>query len=99
MALNHTNCDNQLDPEMVIRISMENKTIEALEITQLIGGTTKVYDDLYHSDPNKVGVNLKAKEDLNDFLKMWLTNIIEQGFKLPYFKLEELGYPELEEIE
>lgn len=92
VALNHTNSDNQLDPEMLIKIDMENKTIEALELTLWTGQTTKVYYDLYHEENAKV--DLKAKKELNDFLTMWLTNINQQGFKLPYFI-----YENVEEIE
>ena len=92
VALNHMNSDNQLDPEMVIRIDMKNKTIEALELTLWTGQTTKVYYDLYHEENAKKDiVDLAAKKELNDFLTMWLTNINQQGFKLNYSVLEVLN--------
>ena len=69
------NGDVMADPDMEIRIFPNSRIAEALTYQQdSLGIFTVVYPE-----PDKV--NLKAKKELNDFLNIWLGNIIKQGFK------------------
>jgi len=60
------------DPDMEVRIYLEHRVAEALTYQDAFG-----YRVVYPG-PNKV--DLKAKGDLNRFLKQWLGNLKQQGF-------------------
>lgn len=65
------------DPDMEIRVNPELKTVEALSYQCQLAYTV-VYPD--PENPNMF--NIRAKIELNNFLGMWLRNIINQGFRL-----------------
>ncbi|MCL2816632.1 MAG: N-6 DNA methylase, partial [Oscillospiraceae bacterium] len=67
------NGDTMRDPDMVVEIDHDEKTIKALSY-QL--SSTGVYQDVY---ANGI-LNRKLQRDLNSFLSDWLRNIGEQGF-------------------
>jgi hypothetical protein len=70
------NGDVMADPDMEIRIYPDLKAVEALTY-QL--DSLGVYQVVY-PEPGKVYP--KLKKDLNAFLNGWLTNLIDQGFKV-----------------
>ena len=74
------NGDMVPDPDMEVRIYPGIKMAEALSYQDSFG-----YRQVY-PEPGKV--DLKAKKDLNDFLNVWLSNIIMQG----YVKVQGDGY-------
>jgi uncharacterized protein YqiB (DUF1249 family) len=77
VALSHyyeQNRDLITDPDMVLRIDTTTETVEALTFQD-----TYTYREVY-VDGNRV--DLKAKTKLNEFLLQWLTNLIDQGYKL-----------------
>ena len=77
MAHNYIeNGDVMADPDMQIRIIPEMHSIEALTFQT---DNPPIYQMVY---PEKNTVNMRLKKELNSFLEMWLTNIINQGFKL-----------------
>lgn len=67
------NGDLMDDPFMSIRV-MKNGGVEALEFQQ---SEPAKYDAVYDEKGN---VNQRVKKDLNDFLGIWLNNLVEQGF-------------------
>jgi hypothetical protein len=69
--------DVMADPDMEIRICPGLRTVEALTYQQDGLG---IYQVVY---PEPGEVNPKLKRDLNGFLNMWLTNMIDQGFRVP----------------
>jgi hypothetical protein len=69
------NGDLMADPDMEIRIYSEYKTIEALSFQNDYIG---IYQRVYR-EPNRV--NIRLKEELNQFLNTWLKNLNNQGFK------------------
>ena len=69
--------DVMADPDMEIRICPDLHSVEALTYQQDGLG---IYQAVY-PEPGKV--DLKLKRDLNQFLNQWLTNLIEQGFRVP----------------
>lgn len=76
MAHNYIqNGDVMADPDMTIRIIPEMHSIEALTFQTSIPPT---YQEVY---PEKNTVNMRLKKELNTFLELWLTNIINQRFK------------------
>jgi len=76
MAHNYEqNGDLMADPDMEILITPAARTVEAMTYQQDGLG---IYQVVY-PEPGKV--NPKLKTDLNKFLNMWLTNLIDQGFK------------------
>jgi uncharacterized protein YqiB (DUF1249 family) len=77
VALSHyyeQNGDLIADPDMVVRIDTKSETVEALTFQD-----TYIYREVY-LDGNRVDV--KAKKELNEFLLLWLTNLINQGHAL-----------------
>ena len=65
--------DSVPDPDMTIRVWPKLKQAEALTFQNSL-----FYQEVY-PEPGKVYP--KLKRDLNEFLEMWLRNIIEQGHK------------------
>lgn len=70
------NGDIMADPDMEIRVIPEMQSIEALTY-QL--DSLRIFQQVY-PEPNMV--DPKAKKELNNFLGTWLTNLIQQRFKL-----------------
>jgi uncharacterized protein YqiB (DUF1249 family) len=69
------NGDLMSDPEMEISVSPTLKTVEALTFTNhYVGRYQRVYPE-----PGLVIPRLKA--ELNEFLGLWLNNIVQQGHK------------------
>ncbi len=79
MAHNYTqHGDVMAEPDMTIRIIPEMQSVEALTYQlDSMGIYQQVYPDEKHVIP-------KLKKDLNLFLEMWLKNLIEQRFKMPF---------------
>lgn len=70
------NGDIMADPDMEIRVIPEMQSVEALTYQlDSMGIFQRVYPE-----PNKV--DPKVKKELNSFLGKWLTNLIQQRFKL-----------------
>ena len=77
IALAHNfeqNGDLVPDPDMELRVDLENQTVEALTYQD-----QRVYQEVYPA-PGQVRLGLKAS--LNSFLSTWLANIESQGFHL-----------------
>jgi len=70
----HPSGDMIADPDMEIRVMPDQKMAEALTYQDFYG-----YRQVY-PEPGKV--DLKAKKDLNEFLNIWLRNLIKQGHKI-----------------
>lgn len=62
------------DPDMELRVDLENETVEALTYQD-----QRIYQEVYPA-PGKICPGLK--KSLNAFLSTWLTNIENQGFRL-----------------
>ncbi len=69
----HPSGDMIPDPDMEVRIDLEKQTAEALSYQDGYG-----YQMVY-PEPDKV--NVRTKKELNQFLKLWLSNLISQGHK------------------
>jgi hypothetical protein len=69
--------DVMADPDMEIRIYPELKAAEALTYQQDGLG---IYQRVY---PEPGMVSIRLKKDLNIFLNRWLSNQIQQGFRVP----------------
>ena len=65
------------DPDMEIRVKPQMKIVEALSLRTQFG-----FQNVYPDPENQNLINLRAKNELNRFLGMWLRNIISQGFRL-----------------
>lgn len=60
------------DPDMEVRVYLEQKVAEAL-----------TYQDMYtYQDVYKAGSSMRVKKELNRFLLRWLKNIKAQGYEL-----------------
>jgi uncharacterized protein YqiB (DUF1249 family) len=70
------NGDLMADPDMEIRIYPKLKAIEALTYRL---DSLGIYQIVY---PDEKTVYPKRKKELNRFLNQWLSNIIDQGFKV-----------------
>lgn len=68
------NGDMCRDPEMVIFVYPSMKMVEAQTFEQSI---PPIYIEVYHDSGTKV--DMRAKKDHNDFLRVWLKNLIDQG--------------------
>lgn len=68
----HPSGDMIPDPDMEIRVFPVQKLAEALSYQDSFG-----YRRVYWED-NKVDLN--AKKELNEFLNIWLNNLVLQGF-------------------
>ena len=68
------NGDLMADPDMEIRIDVENKVAEALTFQQ---DSLAIYQEVY---PEPGMVNVRLKRELNSFLNQWLNNLKMQGF-------------------
>ena len=66
--------DVMADPDMEIRIIPDMKMLEALTY-QL--DSMGIYQEVYLEDGR---FNPRLKAELNDFLNIWLKNLIDQGF-------------------
>lgn len=74
------NGDLMADPDMEIEIYPNIRMVEALTITQhAVGVYRKVYE--INENGKKISVDPAAKRDLNEFLLLWLKNLVDQGFK------------------
>ncbi len=80
------NGDLMADPDMEIRVELNNRTAEALTFQN---DSLGVYQEVYPS-PGKVYPALKR--DLNQFLGFWLDNLKLQGFS----KKEETSEKEMD---
>jgi len=77
MAHNHIlNGDVMADPDMEIRIYPDLRAAEALSYQQDGLG---IYQVVF---PEPGQVYPKVKKELNTFLNRWLSNLIDQGFKV-----------------
>lgn len=65
------------DPDMEIRINPDSATAEAMTYQD-----TYKYQEVYPEVDGRQLVNLRLKKALNDFLKQWLNNLIEQGHRI-----------------
>lgn len=75
MAHNYEqNGDLMADPDMEIRIDVDNKLAEALTYQQ---DSLGIYQVVY---PEPGFVNMRVKRELNSFLNQWLGNLKMQGF-------------------
>jgi len=72
----HPSGDMIPDPDMTIRIYKATKTAEALTYQDLYR-----YDQVYAEQGELV--NKKVKQQLNQFLDSWLSNLLDQGHKFP----------------
>lgn len=66
------------DPDMVIIVYLESKSVVAFSFEQSI---PPIYQVVY-PEPGKVYPLLK--KELNNFLRMWLNNLIEQGHEITW---------------
>ena len=83
IALAHNfeqNGDLVPDPDMELRVDLENETVEALTYQD-----QRVYQEVY---PEPGQFRPALKKSLNAFLSTWLTNIAHQGFHLVREKTE-----------
>lgn len=71
----HENGETIPDPDMEIRVFRDMQMAEAMTYQDCIG-----YRNVYHDNGKKV--DIKVKKELNDFLNMWLRNLINQGHKI-----------------
>ena len=72
------NGDVMADPDMEIKLFKKAEAIEALTFQNSSLG---IYQEVYgFVDDNKM-VRTKLKVELNRFLRTWLTNLKNQGFK------------------
>jgi len=67
------------DPDMEIRVYLLPgwKRAEALTFQDSFG-----YREVYHEENGQALVNVRAKGELNGFLKQWLKNALDQGHRL-----------------
>ncbi len=75
-ALSHyykQNGDMIADPDMILRIDFEMKTLEALTFQDY-----RSFQEVYPIKDGKQYVNLRLESELNRFLSMWLKNLIAQ---------------------
>ncbi len=76
MAHNYiSNNDVMADPDMEIQIYPRIRAVEVLTYQQSAVG---IYQRVY----SESGVNVKMKRKLNDFLYLWLKNLVGQGFRM-----------------
>ena len=73
------NGDLMCDPDMEIRVYPKLKIAEALTFQQ--DGHPSIYKVVYTEDGKRF--NPVAKKKLNNFLNKWLSNILNQNYKLP----------------
>ena len=71
----HPSGDMIPDPDMQIRIMTDEKVAEALSYQD-----SYMYRTVY--DENGRVVSPAIKQELNDFLDIWLSNCLEQGHRL-----------------
>ena len=65
------------DPDMEILVHPETKSVEAFSYQDGVN-----YQRVYPNPRNRNIVDFRTKKYLNEFLSLWLNNIITQGFKL-----------------
>jgi uncharacterized protein YqiB (DUF1249 family) len=72
----HDNSGNLIaDPDVEVAVYLNRQLAEALSYQD-----TYVYRTVYSTD--RLQVDLSAKQDLNQFLNVWLGNLIEQGHSI-----------------
>lgn len=71
----HPSGDMIADPDMEVAVYPKQQTAEALSYQD-----SYIYRTVYSQD--RIQVDAKAKKDLNDFLYIWLSNLIEQGHRI-----------------
>ena len=71
----HPSGDMIADPDMEIAVYPKLQIAEALSYQD-----SYIYRTVYSQD--RMQVDTKAKQDLNDFLYIWLSNLIEQGHSI-----------------
>jgi uncharacterized protein YqiB (DUF1249 family) len=70
----HDSGDMIPDPDMEIRVYLDQQMAEALAYQDFFG-----FDRVYHEP---MQINISAKQRLNAFLDKWLSNCLSQGHKL-----------------
>ncbi|MFA6990219.1 MAG: DUF1249 domain-containing protein [Candidatus Gastranaerophilaceae bacterium] len=63
------------DPDILVKIDLENQTAEALTFQN-----SYIYQEVYPLYPDMTKFDHKLKDDLNLFLSEWLNNLRNQGF-------------------
>jgi uncharacterized protein YqiB (DUF1249 family) len=63
------------DPDMLVKIDLENQTAEALTFQN-----SYIYQEVYPLYPDTTKFDQKLKDDLNLFLSEWLNILKNQGF-------------------
>jgi len=71
------NGDVMADPDMEIRLFKQADAIEALTFQNRLG----IYQEVYCVVDGNKKVRAKLKMELNRFLRTWLINLKNQGFK------------------
>ena len=71
----HPSGDMIADPDMEVAVYPKQQIAEALSYQD-----SYIYRTVYSQD--RMQVDTKAKQDLNNFLYIWLTNLIEQGHSI-----------------
>ena len=71
----HSSGDMIPDPDMVVIVHPEEKTIEAVTYQDCFGFRRVSSEDNF-------SINSSTREELNLFLNQWLTNINNQGHKI-----------------
>lgn len=69
--------DLMRDPEVVVRVDREEKTLQAVSFQQ--DGGLPIYQEVM--DGNGRVTNPKGQRDINSFFTQWLSNISEQGYE------------------
>ena len=88
MAHNYIqNGDVVPDPDMTLKVYPESKMVEVLSYQDSMG-----YREVY---PEEGKVNLRAKQELNAFLGIWLSNLSRQGFNFYGEKNKEIENPKI----
>ncbi len=97
LAISHNyvqNGDLIPDPDMQILVDVENQLVQALAIQHSTGRYAKVYDNPFKRNI----VDLAEKKDQNEFLRVWLNNVVNQGHKIKWHDSEIESKPSLKEI-
>lgn len=94
IALSHyyeQNGDLIPDPDMQIRVLPDLKAAEALTFQDAFR-----FREIYAEEDGKQLVDLNAKKSLNQFLKFWLGNLLQQGHRIDLKHDEESSATEKE---
>ena len=77
------------DPDMTFEIDPEHGTLEPLTIQHAIGRYYEVWD--FNSDGTRKAYRPRLRAELNQFLRMWLTNLQHQGHTVHETKRDEIA--------